>query len=462
MRIKNTHLRVLAAALLVILVATPTWAARGKADFSVYVALGDSYGAGIGNASLVESHQRLSYPSLLARQTGANDFQLPTVSQPGISPELQLFSINPLVIAPKASIAGAPTNVGLSRPYNNLSIPGARAHDLLELTGFGAPDTTAKLFAQFILRGLGTSVQQAIALKPTFISVWIGGNDVLGAVLAGTPAALTPIESFEADYDLIVETLTLGAPNAGMVLGSVADVSALPYATTIPPVIINPATGAPLLVNGAPVFYVADLGGGDIGQLPPGSLVTLGASSFLATGYGIPAALAPALPPLPDIGKPLPDAVVLTPQEIAAINERVGQVNQVIFQTGAKYDVPVVDFASYFENLKAGLNFGGIEIDTSFLTGGAFGYDGFHPTDLGYALIANRMIETINESYGTSIPFVKISDYYANNNQKAGRARGIRNRAIGASTFEFTREAWENLLKVTGAGQGMRMPDPIF
>lgn len=461
MRITNTHLRVVAVAILVILAATPTWAARGKADFTKYVALGDSYGAGVVNSSLVESHQRKNYVALLARQTGTADFQIPTVSQPGISPELQLFSINPLVIQPKAATPGAPTNAQLQRPYNNLSIPGARASDLLELSGFGEPDTTAKLFAQFILRGLGTSVEQTIALQPTFISLWIGGNDVLGAVLAGSPAALTPIDEFTADYDKIVETLTLGVPNAGMVLGSVADVAALPYATTIPPVIINPSTGQPLLVNGAPVFYVADLGGGEIGQLTPGSLVTLAASSFLATGYGIPAALAPVLPPLPDIGKPLPDAVVLTPQEIATINQRVNQVNQVIFQTGAKYDIPVVDFVSYFNELKGGLHIGGIELDASFLTGGTFSYDGFHPTDLGYALLANRFIETINDAYGTKIPFVSITEYFQNN-RRSSRTLEIRERVLGGSTFEFTLEAWDALLKITGAGQGMKMPDPRF
>lgn len=462
MRMTNRHLRVLAAAILVILAAWPAAAARGRADFTKYVALGDSYGAGVVNSSLVDSHQRVSYPALLARQAGSQDFQIPTVSQPGISPELQLFRINPLQILPKATTPGAPSNVGLERPYNNLSIPGARAHDLLELTGFGEPDTTAKLFAQFILRGLGTSVEQTIALQPTFISLWIGGNDVLGAVLAGTPAALTPIDEFKADYDKIVEMLTTGVPNAGMVLGSVADVTSVPFATTIPPVIINPATGQPLIVNGAPVFYVADLGNGEIGQLTPGSLVTIAASSFLATGYGIPAALAPVLPPLPDIGKPLPDSVVLTPAEITVITQRVAQVNAAIQETGRKYDIPVVDFASYFNIIKNGLDIGGITLDNSFLTGGVFSYDGFHPTDLGYALIANQFIRTINGAYGTKIPFTPITKFFANNGKTTRRTIDISRDAIQGSTFVFTREAWEALLRITGTTRGLRMPDPVF
>jgi len=461
MRMTNTYLRALAIAILVIL-TLPAAAARGKADFTKYVALGDSYGAGVVNSSLVETHQRVNYVALLAKQGKAQDFQIPTVSQPGISPELQLVSINPLLILPKAATPGFPNNVELQRPYNNLSIPGARAHDLLELTGFGEPDTTAKLFAQFILRGLGTSVEQTIALQPTFISLWIGGNDVLGAVLAGTPAALTPIEEFRADYDKIVDTLTTGVPNAGMVLGSVADVTSVPFATTIPPVIINPATGQPLIVAGAPVFYIADLGNGQVGPLPPGSLVTLAASSFLATGYGIPAELAPVLPPLPDIGKPLPDSVVLTPQEIATINQRVQQVNAAINETGSKYDIPVVNFASFFEEIKLGLNLGGIRLDNAFLTGGVFSYDGFHPTDLGYALIANAFIRTINDAYGTSIPFASLTNFFSNNARSTGRVFEIRNRAIRGSTFEFTREAWEALLKITGAQRNIRMPDPVF
>ena len=453
----NRAVRVVAAAVLSTILTLPLWAQRGSADFTRYVALGDSYTAGIVNSSLVLSHQQWSIPAQIARQAGTPDFQQPLVSQPGIPPELRLVSISPLVIAPKATENGAPINLGLRRPYNNLGIPGARVGDLLTLTGAEPATGTASSYAQFILRGLGTAADQALAQNPTFLTVWIGGNDVLGAVLAGTPAALTPLVLFESSYNQLLDRLVAGAPNAGMVVGSVADVSALPFATTIPPVIINPSTGQPVLVDGAPVFFIADLGGGNPGVLPPGSLVTLGAASFLASGFGIPAQLAPFFPPLPNIGRPLPDAVVLTPTELATIQQRVDQVNEVIFSAAAARNIPVVDMRPLLNDIKSGIDIAGVHLDGRFLVGGVFSYDGFHPNDIGYTLLANHFISTINSAYGTDIPQATLAPFFANNGRFAARREA---RLIGPdSPFNYTREAWMQLLQTYNVWQSMRVWD---
>jgi lysophospholipase L1-like esterase len=459
MRIKTKAIRITAVLALALVAALPLWAARGKADFTRYVALGDSYGAGVSSNSMVDAHQKNGYVAVLATQTGAPNFQQPTVSQPGIGPELQLLSIRPLTILPKSSTNGVPTNLSLPRPYNNLSIPGARVNDLLTLTGKQPPTNTQTQFATFILRGLGTAADQALAQQPTFISVWIGGNDLLGAVLAGTPAALTPLPQFEASYNALMDRLVAGAPNAGIVIGSLADAKSVPFATTIPPVIVNPATSQPVLgPDGKPIYMIADLGGGTIGQLPPGSLVTLGASSFMATGYGIPPALAPLFPTLPNAGKPLPDGVVLTPAELAVIDKAKVDMNAVIIATGARLGIPVVDYNAFFEKVKGGLHFGQITLSASFLTGGVFSYDGFHPSDIGYTLLANEMIRTINANYGSAIPFSSITRYYQNNGKRTMKVSSDEEVAPGTE-FVFTREATDGLLQITGARQNLPVSD---
>lgn len=442
-----------------IILAAPGFAARGSADFTRYVALGDSYGAGISNGSLILTHQAYSYPALIARQAGvpsctespADCFQQPLVSEPGIAPELILQSLRPVRIVPKSTTNGSPINLSLPRPYNNLSIPGARVGDLLTLTGAQPATSTASRFAQFILRGLGTAVDQTNAMHATFITVWIGGNDVLGAVLAGTPAALTPLDTFTRDFNLLLDQLTAANPSAGMVVAGVADVSALPYATTIPPVLINPQTNQPVLgPNGAPIPFLADLGGGQFGLLPAGSLVLLPASALISTGYGLPEALRPLFPTLPDVGKPLPDAAVLTPAELAVINERVAAVNAAIASAAASRDIPVVDMQSLLTRHKAGVSYGGVRLSTAFLTGGLFSYDGFHPTDLGYALIANEFIRVINDEYDTRIPLVSITEFFQNN--APIDASGALPETVA---FEFPEESLRNLLSVAGTGTPM-------
>ena len=45
--------------------------------------------------------------------------------------------------------------------------------------------------------------------------------------------------------------------------------------------------------------------------------------------------------------------------------------------------------------------------------GGILALDGLHPTNTGYAIIANAWIATINTAYGTSIPAVNVNAIYA-------------------------------------------------
>jgi len=434
--------RIATALLLTAIVAVPLFAARGSANFTTFVAIGDSYGAGLESGSLNLNHQRFSWPAVIARQAGVADFQQPLVSFPGIGNELQLVDIIhfPPTILPAPGTA-QPINLNLPRPYNNLSVPGATVTDVITLIGKEQATNTARAFAQFILRGLGTEVDQALAQKPTFIAIWIGGNDALGSVLAGTPAVLTPVDTFRTSYNAMLDKLVAGAPAAGMVVGNIPNnVLALPFIASVPPVLIDPATRRPVIgSNGQPIFLVADLGGGMIGQLPPGSLVLLTASSKIASGFGIPSSLA-MIPPfnqLPNVGKPLADTDVLPPPEPAAIVARVNDFNTVINQAAAQRDIPVADIKGLFDRVTAGMLVGPIAINSAFITGGFFSLDGFHLTDIGYTLFADEYIKTINAAYGSSIPLAPLSDFLQNNLPTTSSGAVV----IDGTLFEMSQEA---------------------
>ena len=288
--------------------------ADAQTNFTTYVSVGDSLAAGFESGSLVETHQNRSVPALIARQAGVQGFQQPLVSEPGIPPELTLVSLVPVpVIAPKAATAGAPKNLALARPYNNLAVPGATSVDALTRT------TDAGGLHDLILRGLGTQVQQAVALRPTAITLWIGNNDVLGAALRGRAidgVTLTPTATFRATYGQIVAALK--TTGAFIVAANLPDVTTIPFVTTIRPYVVNPTTGAPVLIGGARVPLI-----GPSGSLPSTALVTLAASTLLGQGIGIPTALG-------GTGAPLPDEVVLDPSEIAIIQDHVAANNQAI------------------------------------------------------------------------------------------------------------------------------------
>jgi lysophospholipase L1-like esterase len=402
----------------------PLFAARGSADFSNLVAIGDSYGAGFQSAGLNSNHQPFGWPAILAKQVGytictpastATDhcFALPLISPPGLpgAVELQLndiISYPPVITTPPAT--GQPLMLTFGRPYNDLAVPGYNVADTL--TNFGKTG-----IGQVILRGQAPEVDQALAQHPSFIAIWIGGNDFLGSVTNGTSLGMTSVADFTASYNAMLDKLIAGAPNAGMVVGTLpTNPAAVPFLNTVSRFLINPATRQPVTVGGQPVVLTYDPGTGVAAPIPPGSFVTLGASSLLGSGFGIPAALAPAFPQLPNAGKPLPGAVVITPDEFATIQQRILDYNSAIVAAAGAHNVPVADIKGLFDRVGNGTEFvGPFQITGAFITGGFFSLDGIHLTDIGYTLFADEYIKAINNAYGSHIPMASVSDLLANN-----------------------------------------------
>ncbi|HEX9900539.1 MAG TPA: SGNH/GDSL hydrolase family protein, partial [Candidatus Methylomirabilis sp.] len=204
---------------------------------------------------------------------------------------------------------------------------------------------------------------------------------------------------FEASYRELVGAFD--GLDAGMVLGNIPDVCAIPFVTTVPPFLINPTTREPILIGGQLVPLIGPDGPLTLpGPGGPGDRVTLPALALLAQGIGVP-------PPL-GTGDPLPDAVVLNLAEQAAIAAGTEAINGIIEAVAAEYGYPLVDAKSLQDEAIDGLHVGGVEITTEFLVGGAIGLDGIHPTDLGQAILANAFIEAINAHYDSHIPLVDL------------------------------------------------------
>jgi lysophospholipase L1-like esterase len=389
-------LPVAAFAALVLFPSTAFAADTGSADFTRYVAIGDSLTAGFMSGGLAQSAQQNSYPALIYRQaTGlTSGFEQPLVSGPGIPAALELRSLSPLIIAPRPG-SGAPLNLNLPRPYNNLAVPGADVHDAV------ATVTDNGGLHDLILRKQGTQLQQAAFLRPTFVTIWIGNNDVLGAATSGRViegVTITPVAQFEADLKTLVGAI--GSTGARMAIANIPDVSGIPFVIAIPRVVVNPATSQPVLVNGQPVPII-----GPNGPLGAGDRVLLTASAELAKGNGIPVQLG-------GNGQPLADQFVLSAGEIATINARVAAYNNIIQSVASSAGAALVDTNGAFNELASvGINIGGITFTENFLTGGIFSYDGVHPTAFGYAYIANLFIDAINDKFGGEIPAVDLTPF---------------------------------------------------
>lgn len=439
-----------AVALLALLGAIP---AAAQVDLSNYVAVGDSLTAGYSSNSLEQCYQENGWPAVLARQAGTADFELPLISPPGIPNILQLTGLTLIsgqpspAIAPAPGAPGIPINATLPRPYNNLGIPGATVYDLLFTTGDISnllAGNTDNVMYDLILRTPQVinpasgqlmdfpAVAQAIALQPTFITLWAGNDDELGAVLTGSAISgvtMTPVDLFAQLYPQLLGALA--STGADMVVINLPDPTKSAFATTVPPFVNIPGLGVVPLV-------------GSNGPLTADCLVTLPASALIAQGYGLPL---PGYPPLPEdlnLATAQP-GYVLRPAEITAIRQQVDAFNQIIADAAGQFGAPVFDADAGITTVSTqGYTFGGININLDFLTGGYISFDGLHPQQIGYSIIAMQMVDFINQQFGADIEPIDIYPILFNNpcvdivSKAAAKAK--------ANQVVFTREAHQRLI----------------
>ena len=239
----------------------------GTAVVTKYVALGDSYAAGYSDNALFKIGQEGSYANVLAQQfalAGGGEFKTPLMADNlgGLLLGGNVIAGTRLFFNGSAPVAvpGKPTTevtTKLTGPFNNLGVPGAKSYHLVA-PGYGnvagvATGQANPYFARFATSASTTVVADAVAQDPTFFSLWIGGNDVLGYATSGgtgkdqkgnlNPATyaandITDPSVFANVFSNIVNAMT--AKGAKGVVANLPYVTALPFFTTVP---TNPIPG---------------------------------------------------------------------------------------------------------------------------------------------------------------------------------------------------------------------------
>ncbi|WP_298155108.1 G-D-S-L family lipolytic protein [Flavobacterium sp.] len=221
----------------------------GEADFSHYVALGNSITAGYSDAALFKAGQANAYPKLLADQfalAGGGEFKIPYTNDNygGLllggnliaGPRLIFNGSSPVPLPgalPSTEIA-----VPLTGPFNNLGVPGAKSFHLLapnygDIAGL-ASGTANPYFVRFRSSASTSVIADAMAQNPTFFSLWIGNNDVLGYATTGGDGTnpITSIDQFTTAYTTLVQTLI--SQGAKGVVANIPDVASVPHFKTVP------------------------------------------------------------------------------------------------------------------------------------------------------------------------------------------------------------------------------------
>ncbi len=253
----------------------------GNADFSTYVAVGNSLTAGFTDGALFIKGQENSIPNLVANKfamAGGGDFTQPLMADNngGLllggaqiqSQRLYFDGSGPALISdtPTTDIV----NVA-SGPFNNMGVPGAKSYHL----GFSGYGNIAGVgvyanpyFVRMASSPAATVIGDAVSQNPTFFSLWIGSNDVLRYALNGGDgtdqtgnfdpttygdADITDPNVFANVYSQLVDGLTANG-SKGVIL-NLPDITAIPHFTTVPynPVPLDAETAQ--LLNGAFVQY---------------------------------------------------------------------------------------------------------------------------------------------------------------------------------------------------------------
>ena len=362
--------------------------------FSKVVVLGDSLSAGFQNGALLDTQQPNGWASLVAQQA-AFTLTLPLIAPPGVPAVIQLVSAG---IPPVLQQAGG-ASIGRDNPsaqVTDFAVPGHKLYDLLNTAPVTQPATGDEIIASLVLGypagTTGTQIQQAIAQKPSTIFLWIGGDDALPADGKGDPSAMTPIDTFTTEFTQLMTTLKANT-TAHLFVANIPDVTEIPYLTQA-----NELISEAQALTGLTGLSPADAG--LLLGITPGDLIN--PNGLLAVEANI-RLLEKLQPPVP-----LPAADLLTPAEVAQVQSTIASYNQVIASQVAAAGGTLVDVHSYIDTLATG----GITIDkyaaSTLYLGGLFGLDGIHPSNTGYALIANQFIASANATLGTTIAAVDV------------------------------------------------------
>ncbi len=427
---------------------------KGSADFTTYLAFGNSLTAGYADNALYSGGQENSYPNILATQFKTvgmqGDFKQPLMpTNNGVGVEListGLFfhtkyilgyatdclgqqSLAPVFADPDASqtdlmnqLIAPVVNQG---PFNNIGVPGLKSYEALSAICQFNP-----YYARFKSPDANFVLEEIPKINPTFFTLWLGANDVLRYASAGGASdSITSMPLFSSSMDAIITSLTqYGTKGA---IATIPHITSFPFFNTVPYnaiVLTDQSLVDALNLGYAPYNTIMEAMG-----LEYRINFQLGANPMVIADPTIPLPDSLAMLKMRQIQNtelvllsiphdslkcaywgsqiPVPDQYILSESEIAAVSDAINNYNIKIKDLAKLHPVALVDMNTYLNEFESGMVFDGINFNVKFIEGGLFSLDGVHLNNRGYALVANYFIKDINRTFNANIPQVNITDY---------------------------------------------------
>jgi lysophospholipase L1-like esterase len=363
--------------------------------FARYVAMGNSITAGFESGGINDSTQQHSYAVLLAEAFGleiGETFSYPSLAMPGCPPPLTNVFTQTRVAPGLCFTRSADVPPFL----NNVAVPGAAVLDLISNL---APESSPNALTTFFLGGR-TQVQAAREIDPTFVTIWIGNNDILGALFAadaGGAASILSTTEFADRYSAMMDSVdALGTVRGGVLIG-VVQVLFAPYATS------GPAWAA--AAESMPSLTVAD-NCLDMVAIP-GSAYTAVPLVPFHVGAPLFAAAAEGTPTTVDCSGPeaiTADEAANMFTTVAAYNVAIAEEAEArgwVFWDPNELLSQVLDDPAQIRPFPAFDPADPQHESAPF--GTALSLDGIHPSAAAHALIAQALGDAIDDHYGANV-----------------------------------------------------------
>jgi len=360
-------------------------------NFTTTIFLGDSLTAGFQSGSLLDTAQPNGYANLIAKQAGFQ-LALPLITPPGAPAVLKLISVGPPpVIQQESGVTKGRDNPTVQA--TDLAVPGFLVTDVINRAPIAVPTSDEDIITDLVLGFPGlaegkdyTQLQWAAQLSPTTLFLWIGSNDALVAADTGMPSSMTPVTQFTTEFTQLMQALQ-SKTTANLIVGNVPDITLVPYLTSGTTILAEFSQS-----SGIPAAQLsATLGIQDADLVNPN-----GVTQIEAILGGKQAG-------------PVSDSGYLSPTEIAAVQQTIQQYNTAIAAQVAAVGGTLVDINTAFTQLHTSPPTINGTVATFNFLGGIFSLDGVHPTNTGYALLANIFIDRMNTALSTKIPDVNVS-----------------------------------------------------
>jgi hypothetical protein len=377
----------------------------GNLNTSRMVVLGEGLAAGVGDFSLSAETQSWSFPAQMAQQMSV-EFPQRLIQAPGIGDFVGFNSLPVRVPSPLQTTVLDQLPPGR---VANLSVPEFRLDDALEfrprqplVQRNNAKQTSVNLVWGVLPIAQGrssfpTQIEYALEQSPTLVIVELGYYEAVQAAVTANLNLLPEPEFFLAQY---LELLgQLEKSNAEVVVLNIPDPLDTAHFASL--------EAAARLLKVEPAFLTNSY------SIQANDLVTV--MGFNEIGYQIFAK---------SIQSPLPEGSTLSSTLAQTIGNRVSTINSELASLAAEYGATLYDLASLFHRIARKGYPVGTRVLTGEYLGGFYSLNGYYPGQTGQAIIANEILNLLNQTYNAGFPSIDLNAVMSSDPVAAYRPAG--------------------------------------